>query len=128
MIESLYLGKRLERPQSVRSAEWSEGCEGIEGDNFLAVIGPFGFSGIYPLSGEGKCALHCSLYFLKMAPTDGSKSVVTENTHYWLKYKGTCFHDEELCGVCLDGACPPNKNPLASDKEGRPGIFTLSLE
>ncbi|MGE5707200.1 MAG: hypothetical protein ACM3YO_02620 [Bacteroidota bacterium] len=118
-MESCYRGRSIESPLTVRTQELGEG------DNLFLVHGPFGISGVYPLSSEAPHAqLHCSLYFLKMNETV-QKTYASENTQFELWLHGDVLRDEDLCTVCLDKGCPANKNPGA-DVEERPGVLTLS--
>ncbi len=100
----------------------------------LVVDGPFGWSGIYPLTlpefvRDGLAVRHCNLYFVKLTASPALKErapTVVEKTHYRLADGDRLLRDADLCTVCLNQGCPMNRNPAATLAEP-PGKLVLPL-
>lgn len=125
-MKSFYENRPIEAPESVRTENLQEA------ENAFVVLGPFGFSGIYPLTQpetqqNGMCRRHCSLYYIKLAANDiPARAVVTDNTHYRLHYREQVLQDAEICTACLNRSCPPNQNPQA-DQDETAGVLLLAI-
>ncbi|MBM3273992.1 MAG: hypothetical protein FJZ00_02480 [Candidatus Sericytochromatia bacterium] len=107
-----------------------------EGDlhDVLVVDGPFGWSGVYPLTlaetaRDGLCVRHCNLYFVKLTASPALQErapTVVEKTHYRLADGDRLLRDAEVCTACLNKGCPQNRNARAT-AEDAPGKLILSL-
>ena len=103
-------------------------------DNVLVVEGAFGTTGLYPLAEhpqDGLAVRHCNMYFVRLSASETTRArnpVVTDKTSYMLRYRGETYLNEAQCGVCLNQACPANRNPGASVGDRPAGTLILSLE
>ncbi|MBM3268938.1 MAG: hypothetical protein FJZ01_14970 [Candidatus Sericytochromatia bacterium] len=106
--------------------------EGLQ--DVLVVDGPFGYSGVYPLTlpetrRDDLCVRHCNLYFVKLAASPAIReraATVVEKTHYRLADGTRLLRDEALCTACLNKGCPQNRNSAATH-EDLPGKLILAL-
>ncbi len=106
--------------------------EGLQ--DVLVVDGPFGYSGVYPLTlpettRDGLCVRHCNLYFVKLTASLALQErapTVVEKTHYRLADGKVLLRDSELCTTCLNKGCPQNRNAAASIEDA-PGKLILPL-
>lgn len=104
-------------------------------ENVLVVNGAFGWSGLYPLAEEsavreGRAERHCNMYFVRITASEVTReknAVVTDKTGYTLRYRGGTFQNEEQCGVCVNRACPANRNPQALEGDWPAGLLVLPL-
>lgn len=102
--------------------------------DLLVVDGPFGLSGVYPLTMTedvqgGRFVRHCNLYFVKLAVPDSVREkaqVVVDRSHYRLADGIQVKHDGDLCTVCVNKGCPHTRNPQG-DVELAPGKLVLPL-
>ena len=100
----------------------------------LVVDGPFGWSGIYPLTlpettRDDLCIRHCNLYFVKLTASPALQErapTVVARTHYRLAEGEHLLRDAELCTACLNRGCPMNRNSAATQEEA-PGKLVLAL-
>jgi hypothetical protein len=100
----------------------------------LVVDGPFGLSGVYPLTlaetaRDGLCVRHCNLYFVNLTASPALQErapTVVEKTHYRLADGDRLLRDADLCTVCLNKGCPQNRNAGASAQDA-PGKLILPL-
>lgn len=100
----------------------------------LVVDGPFGYSGVYPLTlpefvRDSLVVRHCNLYFVKLTASPALQErapAVVEKTHYRLADGDRLLRDAELCTACLNKGCPMNRNPAATVEEP-PGKLVLPL-
>lgn len=125
-MKSLYEERPLEMPVTVRTETLQEA------ENAFVVTGPFGFTGVYPLTQpetqqDGLSRRHCSLYYIKLAANDlPARAVVTDNTTYKLCYQEQVLKDAEICTVCKNRSCPPNQNPNA-DIDETAGVMLIPV-
>lgn len=100
----------------------------------LVVDGPFGYSGVYPLTlpewvRDSVAVRHCNLYFVKLTASAALRErapTVVEKTHYRLADGERLLRDAELCTACLNKGCPMNRNAEATVEEP-PGKLVLPL-
>lgn len=131
-ISSSRQGEPLTIPVTVTTGDVSAD----ELDNVLVVQGAFALTGLYPLAQAGYveddlAVRHCNMYFVRLSASEATREknpVVTEKTSYTLRYRGVTYENEAQCTVCLNQACPANRNPRASVTDRPAGTLLLSLE